>query len=362
MKPSSTRGILLASLLSLCCTVALPASAQATASAPAPTLTAQQAAQVFAGLDGHRTHLQSLATDAWGKYEKRIGTPLQAWSKHEVAYAGGGTVFYPFSGPDFLTVARMYPGADRYVLVAIQNARKPVRPERMPEAQRSKFESKLGGAWERFGSLGFFRTDDLDDDQRDQATGLGVTTILMAFSARLGYEVTAVEPLAFNANKGEWEASPSASDWRSVRLSLQKDGHRTTLDYIRLDLSDKGLQSPEVQTWIGHMAAQPVFLKAASHLLQEPHFSILRNALVSNAPLVVQDETGLDYTDLKKVGGITLYGNFRQTHRLFKNTKQTALAAAYKAEAHLHELPFAYSYLKDVNARSMQIARRQPKK
>lgn len=362
MKPSLIRGILLSSLLSTCCAWALPAAAQTSASAPAPTLTAAQAAQVFGGLDGHRTRLQSLASDAWNKYERRIGLPLQTWSKNEVGYAGGGTVFYPFSGPDFLTVARMYPGADRYVLVAIQNARKPVRPERMQEAQRDKFEHKLGEAWERFGTLGFFRTDDLDDDQRDQATGLGVTTILMAFSARMGYEVNAVEPLTFDATRGEWEASPSANDWRSVRLTLQKNGHRTTLDYIRLDLSDKGLQSPEIQGWINRMAAQPTFLKAASHLLQEAHFSVLREALVAHAPIVVQDETGLDYTDLKKVGGITLYGNFRQTHRLFKNTKQTALAAAYKADSHPRDLPFAYSYLKDVNARSMQIARRQARK
>lgn len=326
--------------------------------APHDVPPAQKAALTFAGLDGHHTRLQRLATDAWSKYEKRIGTPLAAWAEHEIGYRGNGTVFYPFSGPDFLTVARMFPGAERYVLVAIQNARPPVQPDRMPPDLRQKFDTKLGMAWERFGALGFFRTEDLDDDQRDTTTRLGVTTILMAFAARMGYEVQAVEPLEFSPEKGEWMPVREGK-WRSVRLLLRKDGRQTILDYIRLDLSNGGLQAThEKEEWIHQMAHQPTLLKAASHLLQERHFSILRDALVQQAPIIVQDETGLDYADLRKVGGVTLYGNFRQTHRLFKNTTQKELAAAYRHTRDTPPVPFAFSYLKEAGLRSLQIARR----
>jgi len=326
---------------------------------------AQQAALSFAGMDAPATDaagraFQARARAAWAHYDKHVGRPLAAWAKHEVGYAGGGTAFYPFSGPDFVTVALMYPNAERYVLVATQNARQPAHPESMDVLQRQAFEKKLGNAWEKFGRLGFFRTDDLDDDQRHLASGVRTSTILMAFAARLGYQVTAVAPLGFNADKGEWETLASDDKWRSVRLSLQKDGRLATLDYLRLDLSDKGLQAAEPQqAWIKRMAAKPTLLKAASHLLQQPYFSILRDALVANAPLVVQDETGLDYKDFVKIGTVRLYGNFTQTHRLFKTTTQRALAAAYKAEKAPVELPFAFSYLKEANARSLQIARRR---
>lgn len=319
---------------------------------------AQKAALTFAGMDGNSTRLQRLASDAWSKYEKRIGAPLSEWSGHEIGYSGGGTVFYPFSGPDFLTVARMFPNADRYVLVAIQNARPPVQPEKMSAELRQKFDAKLGMAWERFGTLGFFRTEDLDDDQKDASTRLGVTTILMAFAARMGYEVLAVEPLEFSPEKREWMAA-SEGNWRSVRLLLRKNGRQTTLDYIRLDLSNGGLQANiEKEDWIGQMSHQPTLLKAASHLLQEQHFSILRDALVQQAPIVVQDETGLEYADLKKIGAVTLYGNFRQTHHLFKNTTQKELAVAYRHARHTPSVPFAFSYLKEAGLRSLQIARR----
>lgn len=330
----------------------------------AAEMTSQQAARVFAGLDapapdgGHKA-FQQRTSQAWANYNRQVGQPLAAWSQREVAYWGRSTVFYPFSGPDFVTVAQIFPGAERYVLVAIQRARQPAQPEGLNAEQRAAFERKLGGAWEKFGKLGYFRTLDLNDDQREGASGVGTTTILMAFAARLGYEVTAVTPLAFNSDKGEWEAAGSETRTGSVRLSLVQDGRRVTLDYVSMDISDSALKAAETKmTWIRHMAAQPVLLKAASHLLQQPNFTVLRDALVASAPMVVQDETGLDYRDLRKIGPVRLYGKFSQTHRLFKNTAQPELAAAYRAEASPRELPFAFSYLKTADARSLQVVRR----
>mgnify|MGYP000930951092 FL=1 len=326
----------------------------------------QAAAQRFAGLeattgDPAYTAFQKRAAAAWERYDKQIGQPLANWAKREVDYAGGGTVFYPFSGPDFVTVARVYPNAERYVLVAMQHAGRPVAPGSMRRAELRAFESRLGAAWEKFGRLGYFRTIDLDDDQRAGPSRLGTITILMAFAARLGYEVTALAPLSFNAGQGEWEVVSSDEKWKSVRLTLQKDGKKATVDYLSLDLSDSGLQRAEPQqAWIKRMSAQPALLKAASHLLQQPNFVVVRDALVLNSPLVVQDETGLDHKDLVRIGGVRLYGHFRQAHSLFRSTTQRSLAAAYKAEKAPGELPFAFSYLVSSGARSMQVARRDP--
>lgn len=325
-----------------------------------------QAALYFAGLgakasDADGKSLQKQAEDAWTAYEKHVGQPLLKWAKREAAYAGGGTVFYPFSGPDFLTVERVYPNADRYVLVAIQKALQPTYPAGMTEAQRHEFIKRLGAEWSKFGRLGYFITEDLDHDQRDKTQKVGVTTILMAFAARLGYEVVDVAPLGFNARKGEWEPLPASEpEWKSVRLSLRKDGRNVTLDYIRQDLSDGGLQGKSMRGWMMAMARNPMLLKAASHLLQDSHFAVMRDILVKSAPLVVQDETGLDYSDLRKIGDVRLYGNFRKVNHSFLKTGQPALAAAYKAEKSPGALPFAFSYLKAAKMRSIQIARRQP--
>lgn len=334
--------------------------------AAADEASTQKSAAYFAGLeaptgDAAYGAFQKRTLAAWERYERQIGQPLAGWAKREVGFAGGGTVFYPFSGPDFVTVARVYPNAERYVLVAMQQAGRLLVPENMKPAERRAFENRFGAAWEKFGRLGYFRTLDLDDDQRSGPKRVGTTTILMAFAARLGYQVTAVTPLVFNASQGEWEAQASADKWRSVRLTLQREGKKATLDYLSLDLSDGGLQRSDAHyAWIKRISAHPALLKAASHLLQEPSFALMRDALVVNSPLLVQDETGLDYKDLAKVGGVRLYGRFRQTHPLFTSTTQRSLAAAYKAETSPGELPFAFSYLNSSAARSLQIARRPP--
>lgn len=343
----------------LACVLFLSASV---ANAVATETTPQQAALYFSGLGEpaiERKTFQQQTEKAWINYEKQVGQPLLRWAGKEVAYTGGNTVFYPFSGPDFLTIERVYPNARRYVLVSLQKALKPSYPDNMNKKQRQIFEKKLGNVWHKFGRLGFFRTEDLDEDQRNKNSSLGVTTMLMAFAARLDYEVVEVAPLRFNTSKAEWEPLPASEPkWNSVRLSLQKEGRKVTLDYLSMDLSDYGLQTQKAQgDWLKLMAGQPTLLKAASHLLQEPYFKMLRDMIVSAAPMVVQDETGLAYEDLNKIGTVKLYGNFIKPQVLFTSTKQTALAAAYKAAKNKTKLPFAFSYLKQSELRSIQIVR-----
>jgi hypothetical protein len=232
----------------------------------------------------------------------------------------------------------------------------------MSSAARAEFEKRLGAAWNQFGRLGYFRTEDLDEDQHNEHERIGVTTILMAFAVLQGYEVLEINPIGFNAQSHTWEVlSGNNAKWNSVRLSLQKNGHKVTLDYVSLDLSNGGLHAqPEQSAWLKTMTAHPTLLKAASHLLQEPYFSDLRDMIVSAAPMVVQDETGLKYTDLVKIGKVTLYGNFIKPLAMFSKTTQPALAKAYALEKDKKKLPFAFSYLKNAELRSVQIVRRAP--
>ena len=65
----------------------------------------------------------------WGRWEEKVGAPMATWAAENLPGSAGKTVFYPFSGPDFPTVHRMYPDADRYVLVAMQKGGPPPEPE-----------------------------------------------------------------------------------------------------------------------------------------------------------------------------------------------------------------------------------------
>ena len=330
-------------------------------------------ARAYAGLEGPADQtdwkpgksFRNMAGGAWKSYQKHIAAPAGDWARAEIGFAGGSTVFYPFSGPDLVTVMTLFPDADRYVLAAIQTARAPVQPAAMSDENRNAFYGKFGNEWQRFGTLGYFRTIDLDEDAHDEISRIGVTPILMGFASRLGYEVMSVQPLAFDAAKGDYEPNADKGKdaaWGSVRLTLAKAGRTVTVDYVRIDLSNGYLSTKKHEgqrAWIERMAGQPTLLKAASHLLQDAYFSILRDALVAHAPLVVQDETGLEFRDLSRVGQVKLYGNFKRAHGLWDKDRQKTLADAYRdAQAKVEPLPFAFSYLKGNSQRSLQIARR----
>lgn len=318
--------------------------------------TAQQPAPAFPFLQGA---LKTQADDAWGFYQKTIGQPLSAWAAAEIAPKAGGTVFYPFSGPDFVTVAHAFPNADRYVMVAMQAAGAPVTLATMPAARVQGFQSKFIREWMKFSRLAFFRTDDLNEDQRDQFAPIGVTTILSTFALYSGFDVMEIYPIVYDEKTDDFIKSETGP-WKSVRLVLSKAGKPVTLDYVSLDLSDASLSKNEpMRKWLAREASNPVLIKAASHLLQETYFSILRDILVAHATMVVQDETGLNYSYFAQIGPVDLYGGFLYPHELFNRKKQESLAQAYRESKNVKPLPFAFSYNKTNERRSVQIVRRQ---
>ena len=314
-------------------------------------------AQANAGVPFFGAGSKAQADGAWDYYQKTIGQPMSEWAKTEVRRAPGGTVFYPFSGPDFVTVSHLFPQADRFVMVAMQAAGEPADMANMSSGRVQSFQAKFMREWMKFSRLAFFRTDDLNEDLRDKHAQIGVTTILITFALYSGYDVKAVYPIVFDEASGDY--IKGNGPWKSVRLELSKAGKPVVLDYVSLDLSDGVLsQSASTRAWLARESRHPVLLKAASHLLQETYFAVLKDILVENATMVIQDETGLNYTNLAQIGSVDLYGGFLYPHELFNRKKQESLAQAYRESKDVKPLPFAFSYNKTTERRSVQIVRR----
>jgi hypothetical protein len=297
------------------------------------------------------------ADGAWQFYQQNMGRAMSEWAHTEINQPAGTTLFYPFSGPDFVTAAHLFPQANRFVMVAMQAAGEPAVLSNMSSTRAQNFQAKFLREWMKFSRLAFFRTDDLNEDLRDKHAQIGVTTILITFALYMGYDVTDVYPIALDAKSGQF--IQTTGDWKSVRLVMSKGGKPVMLDYVSLDLSDSHLSQTEpMRAWLERESRNPVLLKAASHLLQETYFSVFRDILVANAKMVVQDETGLNYTHLSQIGPVALYGGFLYPHELFNRKKQESLAQAYKDSKNVKPLPFAFSYNKTTERRSVQIVRR----
>jgi TonB family protein len=340
--------------------------------ASAAALEPVETARVLAGLEPAPSGLSALArpliapyaravSERWQEYQRRIGEPMRAWAGAELDGAAGATVFYPFSGPDFPTVQQLYGGAGRFILVANQRADPPPPLARYSPQELSAFLALFRAGWERFARLGFFLTKDLDADAGLPGIRVGVTGPLMAFAARAGYDVVAVDPVRLTADGADLEPAPgdraNRSTWESVRLTLAQDGRIVLLDYVRMDLSDGYLARQRAsRTWLEGASANRTVLKSASHLPQHPQFSIVRNAIASRAPSIWQDETGIEYGLLARDHAVSLYGRFTKPHRLFPSGAQRSLAVAYE-RGRAKPLGFRVGYEKEAGS-SVQVARR----
>ena len=348
-------------------------AAFASSAATTAPLGADSIARILAGMETTvplgvpitEARLQEYARNAsarWNEYQRRIGAPMQKWAQSELTPAQGETIFYPFSGPDFATVQRMYPNAGRYVLVAMQRAEPPPALDQADAADLDMYLNRFADAWKQFAQIGFFRTEDLNEEAKQPGLRAGAVAPLLAFAVRSGYTVVSVDPVRVNASGSDLEIHPGPrgerSTWHSVRISMAAGNRKVVLDYVRMNLADASLVAhPEHRAWIERLAANRTVLKAASHLPQSPRFAILRDALLERAPSILQDETGIEYTALTKHFDVKLYGRFTKPHTLFKQEAQRALAEAYKTQPDVKPLTFRVSYQRQPEA-NLQVANR----
>jgi hypothetical protein len=336
---------------------ATPTAAKPSAAPPLQGKYQVSAATTSAAFPFLTAENKKLADESWAIYQKDHGLPIKEWAKSEVRFERTGTVFYPFSGPDFVTVNQLYPDADRYVMVAMQAAGEPALLAPMSPERAQHFQTKFLREWKRFAYNAFFITAELEADRFAKSAHIGITTILTTFALYTGYDVAELYPIAYDPASGQF--IKAQGPWNSVRLVLKKNGKTVALDYVSLDLSDQNLLVNEpMRGWLSHMTQHPMLIKAASHLLQDGNFIVLRDMITKNAPVVVQDETGVDYAQLKKIGDVQLYGGFSLPFEQFSPHKQQSLAQAYKQATDVKPIPFAFSYNKEHERRSVQIARR----
>ena len=293
----------------------------------------------------------------WNSYTKKMGQPMMNWSAFEINQSVK-KVFYPFSGPDFTTAYQLFPHADHYVMVAQQRGERLVDLTKLNRFEAIQAMNVFSSAWNSFGQDGFFVTEYLFKYISQHQVKIGATTLIASFAHLHQFSIEKIIPLRLNAF-GELEELSTDAPWDSVRFYLTKDNHQVILDYVRMDLSNHGMvEAPQQVTFFEAAAKSAILLKAASHLPQNKSFTIVRDAMLKNAPLVVQDETGIDYSPLNQTFDTVLYGRFIKPYRVFSNYNRE-LAKAYLTRQDEKPLPFRVGYFKDGNY-ALIVATRKP--
>lgn len=298
---------------------------------------------------------------SWAQFDASRLKPAMRFSQGAVApqSPGAGPVFYPFSGPDALYALAMFPQASDFVLMGLEPVGELPDLGALSDADLAESLAELRRSLRSITSVSFFRTNDMRAELGKNRFS-GVTPILMLSIARHGYTVQGVEPLILEpdatlrvANVGDVAGAQNLPAQRvsgvpGVRVRFVKRGETKSrnLYYFKADLSDAGLESTaQPLKWVANVAPKATYLKAASYLMHNAHFSKVREFILAKTEMIVQDDSGipLRFFAAEKWDS-AFYGSYDGPIRLFANRYQDDLRQAYVTSGNALDVGIGYDH------------------
>ena len=338
---------------------------------PSQSVTLHDTARMLAGMPasgGSGALASARSSSAWREHQERMDglfsdyawrhqQPIQSWAAREMGdLQGAGSVFYPFSGPDFLFADAFFPRTETFVLCGLEPA------EPLPDLgtlSGSDLAAGLSGlrtALNHIMQFSYFITKDMRNDL--QATRFrGVLPVILVFMARQGHTVESVDAIRLDAGGNAVLANGNATGLlirgRSPRGGLKR------VFYFKQDLSNASMNSSmPLARFVAQLGSAPAFTKSASYLMHEDSFSNIRSFLLSQSRAIVQDPSGVPYRHLLGSGmDVSLYGNYQGTLDIFKSANQPDLIAAYQSARGAQPLSFGIGYLYSPETTCLIVAR-----
>jgi hypothetical protein len=268
---------------------------------------------------------------AFGQLEQRQLSKIRNWSDANIP-APRPTMFYMFSGPDFLYADAFFPKATTYVLSALE----PVGSVPDLARLRGSVGSTLYNVERSLGSIltfSFFITGHMKTDLHAGQVN-GALPILYVFLARSGKTIRDVSMVALDETGTLHNASESAGRYptRGVKIMFAgNDGVEKTLYYFSTNLANDGFRISGFQKFCETLAPGDSFIKSASYLLYKNEFSHVRTFLLNNSGALVQDDSGvpLAHFDAKK-WQLHPFGNYLGPISEFPGRYQENLATLFQ--------------------------------
>ena len=294
-------------------------------------------------------------TDAWKEHRRQLD---EAWHKTEVELLSGfrkfqadelsgpafesRTVFYPFSGPDALTVTLYFPHNPVYVMVALEPA------GTLPTVEQIDKKKDLPGYLSAIrvttaDELGrsFFITRQMDKQFRGQVTD-GLLQPILQLLVRTGHTVQGFRYVRLDEagqiiERAPDYKAPTRYGNKGLEIDFQNDRDSTPhkLFYFSVNIANDRLrENTPFQAYLSRLTGTVSMLKATSYMPHQPGFSMIREALLKNSFAILQDDSGLPFQAFAPdQWTLQLYGDYNKPYGSFGWLEQPDLRTAYQAGA-----------------------------
>jgi hypothetical protein len=230
---------------------------------------------------------------AFAQLDQRQLSRIQAWSEANLA-APRPTMFYMFSGPDFLYANAFYSKATTYVLAALEPPGGVPDLTKLPRGGISPGLASVEHSLSSILSFSFFITKHMKVDFHASQIN-GALPILYVFMARSGKTLKSVEAVGLDGNGTLLTgADAGKAVTHGARIIFAGgDGVEKTLYYFSTDLSNSGVKASGFLRFCDTLAPGNSLIKSASYLLHAGNFSSVRDWLLANSATIIQDDSGI---------------------------------------------------------------------
>jgi hypothetical protein len=306
---------------------------------PAPAVSLDDTARFLAGLPvtgpleplTHDPAWQEHAAamnEAWLRKGRTQITPIRQWMLANAPdfHHSTDTAYYMFSGPDFLYASIFFPNANTYILAGLEPVGNVPNIMSLPADAFTNDLVALRNSMNSILRFQYFITKDMRTDLGRGDVG-GTLPILYVFLARLGYTIDEVT----------YVTTPA----QGVKIVFSGGEQPQTLYYFKTDLS--GGNSAFLR-WCAARGPGVSLLKAASFLMHGDGFSGVRNFLLQNSRVIIQDDSGIPLRDFPKGWSVSCYGRYVPHKEEFAKYYQPDLAALYGQNPPPAPIDFAFGY------------------
>ncbi len=265
----------------------------------------------------YQLHQREIGQIWRGQVSRRVGL-MKDWSGGQVTpvIGGGGTIYYPFGGPDLLHVSAMFSQARNYALMGLEPVGEVPPLESLPPGEVLAALQSFRQSVKTQMLAGYFVTKEMRSDL-ERSVLRGVTPILLSTVAMMGGEVESVGGISAGGNPG-------------VELQYyDAGGMRHTAYYVAGDLSNSGFKGG-YQQWVAGLGGKATYFKAASYLMHDNRFSQARDFFLNQSRAILQDDSGIPFRYFAQdLWTFRFFGDYQSPIPLFAEHQQEDLRQAF---------------------------------
>jgi len=291
--------------------------------------------------------------DDFSKIERRRLLKMSKWSDSLFIDENIDTslVFYPFSGPDFLHAYYLYPNANEYILLALEDIGNIPNWKEIGSRETKRYLENANNFLRDIYLRSYFITKHMKLDIKKEEKISGVLPSLYWFLSRTDHQIFKVERVTLDVN-GNLILRDKDYGIDGVRFYFLKKGSQDIkmLTYFSCDISDDGFEedNPELLIYLNNMRNCNTFVKSASYLMHYRSFKEIRNVILDKSITIFQDDTGMPYKYVNNDNWeIRCFGSYVKPIKDFEKNYdiiyQNDLASRYK-KGDTERLPFSLGY------------------